>query len=155
MPTEVTLWDYVSGGMAGFWHAQRHEDRYSLGIPDASFGIGRTAEGWMELKVLERMPRPGPLKWDFSHEHLTSEQRTWMRKRVQHGTGRVFVLCQIYRTYILWRWQTLDPMLGEKCWAEIEKAAVAVWNEWINWDEFALALREGKRIERRFKTARA
>ncbi|MBT9158767.1 MAG: hypothetical protein DDT26_00014 [Dehalococcoidia bacterium] len=126
---EQKLWDDIRDAMVGRWHAQRHEDRYAQGVPDVSFGLGRTTEGWIELKCLGSWPgfhRPGP--WNFANHHLTPEQRNWMDQRIKHGLGRVFLVCRFGdEATLIWRWAALAPLLGVGTIQEIAAAASAQW----------------------------
>jgi len=128
---EQQLWDDIRGAMVGRWHAQRHEDRYSTGIPDVSFGIGRRSDGWVELKYLPKWPASRMAcnkPWDFSYDHFTAEQRNWMSLRARHGTGRVFLICRFGDTCTLvWNWARIEKLLGVAPLDKVVKAASAQW----------------------------
>ncbi len=76
--------------LRGFFDFQKHEDKYTEGIPDLSYA-GYDVDGWIEVKYQERLPvRPGtPLRLDHP---LTTAQRRWLRRRGREGGGRCFVL---------------------------------------------------------------
>lgn len=148
--TEAELWDETQRLLSGMWHGQRHEDKHSRGIPDVSFGIGRTVEGWIELKQLPKLPGPTD-RFDFDLSYFTPQQRNWMRLRAQHGTGKLYVYLCTPSTRLLWPWKRLDGMLGHDQWADIEAAAIAVWQGTPPALELASALKTGKTIPRRFK----
>lgn len=57
------------------WLAQRHEDKYSVGIPDVSFIFDRVS-GWLELKAASTLKEP--LK-------LRKSQMVWMSSRERAG----------------------------------------------------------------------
>lgn len=125
---EQKLWDDVRVCMTGRWHAQRHEDRYSTGIPDVSYGIGRKADGWIELKVIKRMPAFCDKPWDFSYDHFTADQRNWLDLRHKHGTGRVFLMCRFAEAgTVAWKWDRVRPLLGTQPLERIIRAANAQW----------------------------
>jgi hypothetical protein len=152
--SEHHLWDRLRDGMATRWHAQRHEDKHSKGIPDVSYGIGRRGDGWIELKYLKQYPRDDhEAAWDLKLDHFTVEQRNWLSQRAKHGTGRVFVMCQFGNTMTgIWQWNKLAPLLGKKSLYEIEKAASGIW--WhgpINFAELTLILGENRVIPCRYR----
>lgn len=152
--SESLLWDRIRDGMSSRWHAQRHEDKYSTGIPDVSYGIGRRGEGWIELKFLKTYPRTGEDQpWDFKLDHFTPEQRNWLTQRSKHGTGRVFLLCQFGDTVTgIWQWPKLREVLGKQPLHEIEKAASALW--WhcpIDFTELSSVLADNRKIPCRYR----
>ncbi len=148
---EADLWNTLRDGMAGRWHCQRHEDKYSTGIPDVSFGIGRVSDGWIELKYLDKLPRDLRVRpFDFALDHLTPEQRNWMDLRSKFGTGRVFLMLQAGDAYYLWHWPKLSEMLGRVPFNKIDQIAIGVWQRKIPFDDLKLCLASMKRAERRF-----
>lgn len=150
--SEANLWERTRDGMIGRWHAQRHEDKHSKGIPDVSYGIARRGDGWIELKYLDRYPtKPGP--WDFKLDHFTPEQRNWLSSRAKHGTGRVFIMAQFGdRLTAIWQWAKLEPLLGRASFADIEKAASALW--WhgpVDFAELTTVLADNRVIPCRYR----
>ena len=69
---EQLAWTIMRREMSGYWVAQRHEDRFTSGIPDVSFVMIDGRSGWVELKAGER----------FS---VAAEQIQWMVSRAQFG----------------------------------------------------------------------
>ena len=109
MSSEANLWKWLRDGMGSRWHAQRHEDKYSSGIPDVSYAIDG-ADGWLELKYLPAWPKrqETPVKIG-----LSEIQRHWLTCRGRAGAGRCFVLAKIGRgDVLLFRWDAL-PLLGD------------------------------------------
>lgn len=152
--SESDFWDRIRNGMGGRWHAQRHEDKYSTGIPDVSFGIKRLSEGWIELKFLPTYPAKSDVKkFDFAIDHFTADQRNWLTLRTQHGTGRVFLFVQMGNVSIIWRWAQLAPLLGKHTLKYLEGVACGSWSGPVDYDELAQILIEGKRIPRRFRAS--
>jgi hypothetical protein len=91
-----------------------------------SFGC-RGKDGWIELKYLEKEPAPKTRKWDFRYDHFTPEQRNWMSKRLQWGSGRVFLLAQIGESVYLWRWRALKELLGNHTFDYVRAGACGSW----------------------------
>jgi len=74
------------------FHLQRHEDAYSNGIPDVSFGIDNV-NGWIELKYDDCFPVEYKTK-------LRKEQKPWLIKRGR-AAGNCFVLHQLGDIFML------------------------------------------------------
>jgi hypothetical protein len=150
--SEAKLWDDVRCGMNTRWHAQRHEDKYSTGIPDVSYGIKRLADGWIELKYTPALPTPGDGPWDFSMHHFTPEQRNWLEKRTKHGTGRVFLMARMGPVTAIWNWNRIRELLGRANFKTIMNASNAQW--WhgpIDFEELTSVLANNRTIPPRFK----
>ena len=139
---EARLWDQFRSGMAGRWDAQRHEDRYSPGIPDVSYGIGSHADGWIELKYLPKLPRAREAPWSFPRGHLRPDQVNWMTRRARTGTGRVFLACRFgMENVFIWRWVVLAELLGKSSFEGIARAADGAWpTAGINFEELTSIL---------------
>lgn len=71
---EQLVWLGLDREFGNDWIAQRHEDKYSVGIPDVSFVYG-VHGGWIELKAAAAGER---LK-------IRPEQINWMARRVTRG----------------------------------------------------------------------
>ena len=69
---EQRVWDSLRRHMPEDFLPQRHEDKYSPGIPDLSF-VWRGVQGWIELKAA----RPQLL--------MRPEQVRWMLRRSREG----------------------------------------------------------------------
>lgn len=69
---EQKVWDYLRRKMPPEFVPQRHEDKYSSGIPDLSF-IWRGVSGWIELKNAT------------PSFNLRPAQLAWMTKRMRAG----------------------------------------------------------------------
>lgn len=150
--SEADLWEETRNGMLTKWHAQRHEDKYSTGIPDVSYGIGKRAEGWIELKYLKRLPEMTEKPWDFKYDHYTSDQRNWMRLRQRHGPGRVFLMCRFGDTLTaIWNIARIQDLLGKAPLETIIKAANAQWwHHDVDYGELAEVLTNNRIIKPRF-----
>lgn len=152
---EQKLWDDVRDSMVGRWHAQRHEDKYSKGIPDVSFGIQKRSEGWIELKVLRALPSAigSDKPWDFSYDHFPGEQRNWLTERSKHGLGRVFLMCRFGDTgTLIWNWSRVNKLLGQAPLDRIIRAASAQWwHSPIDPEELERVLADNRVIEPRYK----
>ena len=131
---EGEFWRRVARGMAGRWSACRHEDTTRSGVPDVSFGLGGR-QGWVELKVLPRWPRPEtPVKM----AHFTQLQRVWLVERGRAG-GRCFLLLGVERDALLLPWRAIE-LRDERTLGEL--AAVGLlWRSHIDWTKLAESLR--------------
>jgi hypothetical protein len=85
--TENILWEDLRQAMGAMWDACRHEDEVTEGVPDVSWAIGRTLQGWIELKVLRQVPATEVFRIPL----LRPAQRVWMRRRWERGA-----LCQVW-----------------------------------------------------------
>jgi hypothetical protein len=88
---ENVLKKYLVNIMGTRWHVQSHEDRYSEGIPDLSYGVPG-AGGWIELKQVE--------KWPVKAESLvkpkkfTPAQVNWLLRRGKRA-GFCYILIKV------------------------------------------------------------
>lgn len=73
------------------FHWQRHEDKFTSGIPDCSYGFSGVS-GWVELKTYDTWPRNAEDPLKFSD--LKSTQVNWAVARGK-ASGRVWFLVQI------------------------------------------------------------
>jgi len=129
MSSEVALWRYLSTGMRGRWHAQRHEDKYTAGIPDVSFAVKGT-DGWIELKAV---PRAGTTV----NVGLSYEQAIWLRRRGAEGNGCCFVLARVGREHLLFRHSVVVVLTCPQPMDGLRVAAEAIWPGPINFNQFA------------------
>lgn len=132
--SEARLWQYLLHGMGPRWVAQRHEDKYSTGIPDVSYSTN--CHGWIELKFVAKAPvratQPVPVP------HFTAAQRNWIRQHGERG-GRCFVLLQVERTFLLFSWDRA-AMVGFATLSELKRSASRGWEDTISWSELATAI---------------
>lgn len=79
------------------FHWQRHEDKFTSGIPDCSYA-GPNGEGWVELKTYDAWPRDAsePLKFT----DLKPTQVNWANKRIKAG-GTVWFLIEVKNDWFL------------------------------------------------------
>jgi len=88
---ENVLKKYLLRTVGTRWDVQSHEDQFSEGIPDLSFGH-QGINGWIELKQIAT--------WPFSPQGLakpqkfTSEQVNWLLRRGKKG-GHCFILVKV------------------------------------------------------------
>jgi len=80
-------------------HAQRHEDKYSSGIPDIEF-CKNGGVVWLEAKVIRIMPVRSTTKIRFDWR---DDQRLWAEDRIAAG-GRAYGILQVSRTECLLLW---------------------------------------------------
>lgn len=95
---EKLLYKKIKKAMSGLWDHQRHEDKFSVGIPDISFGLGGK-NGWIELKYLKKWPKLGDI---VKIPHFTSQQKNWIYKRQKIG-GNCWLLLQIKVEFLLFK----------------------------------------------------
>lgn len=79
----------------GRWHACRHEDSVTVGVPDMSYGLDGT-NGWIEFKSLPDWPIQSSLKI----RDLTAHQVQWLEKRGKAG-GACWLLLSVGKEYVL------------------------------------------------------
>lgn len=91
---------YLIKIMGSSWDVQSHEDKFSLGIPDLSFGANGK-NGWIELKQIKGYPaNPETL---MKPEHYTASQVNWIKRRGKKATN-CFVLVKVADDYYLFHW---------------------------------------------------
>lgn len=132
---ERAFWDLIDRHMGPRWDAQRHEDKYSTGIPDVSFGC-RGTDGWIELKALTAPPRQKTRP--FNLRELSIDQRLWLDRRASKGNPwRLFVFVRFISSneFILHRWVTLRNILGSD-WNAYHESAACAWRGMIDLQQF-------------------
>lgn len=104
---EGTFWDFLNDKMGNRWDVQRHEDKYSVGIPDLSYGINGV-NGWIELKACPKWPTKGI-------PYYTPAQANWLTARGKKG-GRCFILVKIIHSdgysICLFSWESAYLLLS-------------------------------------------
>jgi len=75
MNPEQAAWAQLRLAMDDYWVAQRHEDRFSVGIPDVSFVLPGGQGGWIELKAADPNGKVA----------IRRSQIVWMHRRVEFG----------------------------------------------------------------------
>jgi len=112
---EQRVWKNIRDAMAGKWSAQRHEDRYSSGIPDVSFSYrdkGSCVSGWIELKSAPKMTPLPDGERVLKISHLTAEQVAWMLDRYHHGGFCVLII----------------RVVEDKCWVFVPIWRLSAWS---------------------------
>jgi hypothetical protein len=128
---EQALWAYLRRGLRGRWHAQRHEDRYAVGLPDVSYALDGV-DGWLELKALDYAPVQ-------VNVGLTAVQSAWLTLRGRAGNGQCFVLVRLGQEHLLFSWQARD--LVHKIPVDVLRSmAVARWIRGIDFVELVRLL---------------
>jgi len=125
---EKNFWRWLDKVMANCWSVQRHEDRYSVGIPDLSYGVNNI-NGWIELKAYEQWPVN-------TIKHFTAKQAAWLTNRGEAG-GHCFILIRINGTILLFNWKKAYALLTDiKGEYELCYYAKKVWESTFNKKEF-------------------
>lgn len=132
MSDERALWDWLRNGMRGRWHAQRHEDRLSAGVPDVSYACGG-ADGWIELKRIRAFP---VLPKTPVRTNLTIQQALWLEARGRAGAGRCFVLVRSPRGVHLFRWSVARCLAAGIDHEGFMNISVASYGSTMDWDDF-------------------
>lgn len=98
---ENTFKKYLVSLMGTRWHVQSHEDSYSDGIPDLSYGMGGVS-GWIELKQIPAWPKL--CKTLLKPSRFTPDQVNWLRGRGKKA-GYCFVFIKVgAHDYFLFSW---------------------------------------------------
>lgn len=95
---EAVFWDWLDAAMGGMWVVQRHEDKYSVGIPDLSFGANGI-NGWIELKAYRGWPTNSEFKKLF-----TAKQANWLEGRGRAG-GHCFLVMRVSSYILVYSWR--------------------------------------------------
>lgn len=130
MKPEQRLWGIIKNGMSGEWHAQRHEDKYCVGIPDVSYGL-RGVHGWLELKYLARWPQKATTTVKL--DHFTKQQRLWLRTRGRMA-GSCFLFLQVESDFALVPWNHIT-MNDESSKQDYMLQARGFWKGQINFQK--------------------
>lgn len=123
---ENALWNTLSTKLRTVpqFKFQRHEDRYSKGIPDSSFS-GMGFHGWIELKHLSKWPARANTVVRI--DHYTQDQKIWIKEHGERG-GLVWLFVQVGDTWLLFDWQRAQQV-GELTRVEMLNTANRVWNK--------------------------
>lgn len=125
---ESAFWKWLDMATIGLWDVQRHEDKYSVGIPDISYG-SEGVNGWIELKAYNKWP-------NGSLPHFTSKQANWLTNRGKKG-GLCFILIRVKTTILIFNWR-LAHDLRCKVWDEcsLKNSALYAWDGSFDRKEF-------------------
>lgn len=123
------LWGYLRALMRDRWHAQRHEDGSSSGVPDVSYAL-RGVDGWLELKYLPSWPkRPETM---VRIRGFTAAQLRWLEQRGEEGGGRCFVLLKVgmgcSAEYLLFRWSEAGMLRDGATRGAMVERCVGYWS---------------------------
>lgn len=125
---ERKFWVWLDAAVGPLWDAQRHEDKYSVGIPDVSYGTHKV-NGWIELKAYDKWPTSGL-------PHFTTKQANWLVNRGETG-GHCFILVRIKKIILLFDWKVAYPLINHSCnRAIMELLAIKIWKNKFNPEEF-------------------
>lgn len=130
MSGETQLWRYLKNGMRGRWDAQRHEDKFSTGVPDVSYAL-EGVDGWIELKSLSKWPARESTPVRIG---LRKEQSIWLAQRAQSGNGRCFILVRVGREHLLFHAVLGGPLVRGIIRSEMYALATNRWTRGIDWD---------------------
>lgn len=124
MSDEAGLWKYLSRVMGNLWEAQRHEDKYSTGIPDVSYSTDH--HGWIELKSIKVKDEEKVVRIP----HFTATQRAWAKR---HGSrcGHVWTFIRVNRHHFLFGWWSVDR-IGKMNVAEMIRSSDMWWEDRID-----------------------
>lgn len=111
------------------WDAQSHEDKYSNGIPDLSFGA-EGVNGWIELKQIPKFKGENPVKPD----KYTPEQINWIRRRGKKS-GHCFIFVKVEDRYFLFDWKFAKEISSGMTKYEYITHCIQWWKN-IDPDEF-------------------
>jgi len=124
---EKRFWTWLDGATTGLWDVQRHEDKYSVGIPDLSYGANGV-NGWIELKAYDEWPT-GTIS------HYTPKQAAWLTNRGMMG-GHCYILVRIGSTILLYDWKVAYRLLHAKGEYELCRCADKMWESAFDRKEF-------------------
>lgn len=127
---------YLVNLMGTRWHVQSHEDRYSLGIPDLSYGINGI-NGWIELKQIEKWPKNDDTP--VAPKKYTSLQVNWIISRGKKG-GNCYIMIKVKNDYFIFDWRSARMIKNGMTKNEYIKKALAFWQGQVVVDEFCQIL---------------
>lgn len=134
--SEAALWRHVRTRLRKYGHLERVENAVSSGTPDLNYCLrwrDRVAEGWIELKQIDKWPRNQ--RTAVRVDHFTQIQRIWLNHRCLLG-GRAFVLLQVGQTRMLFDGKWAAQHLGHIKRADLLDAAA--WCDADHtWDQLA------------------
>lgn len=89
--TEAAFWSYLRGLMSPYWAVQRHEDQFTVGIPDISYSM-LGVNGWIELKSIAIANADSVIKIP----HFTTSQYQWLKRHGKRG-GNCYIFIEVNR----------------------------------------------------------
>jgi len=105
------------------WDAQSHEDKYSNGIPDLSFGANGV-NGWIELKQIPKFKGSNLVKPD----KYTPEQINWIKRRGKKA-GHCFIFVKVDDRYFLFDWGWAREIAKGMTKAQYIERSLWYWSE--------------------------
>jgi len=136
---EKILWAKLRQGMKDKWHATRHEDILSEGVPDVSYGLDGT-NGWIELKCVDKKPVRGNKK--VRVKSLTSAQVAWITARGKAG-GSCWILLAVGSTVFLLSWRTARAVKQGLSMSDLSLLSAYQTSGPIDWSELHKVLIKG------------
>lgn len=122
---------YLVKIMGTRWDVQSHEDKYSTGIPDISFGAGGI-NGWIELK---QIPAWSPSGAAVKPGEYTPEQVNWLNRRGKKG-GHCFVFVKVGKDeYFLFRHHNARDVAHGMAKGNYYTSCLKYWIKSINPDD--------------------
>lgn len=128
---ENRLKQYLVDIVGTRWDVQSHEDRFSLGIPDLSYGA-RGVNGWIELKQVRKWPKRAETNVDLSH--FTSNQVNWLRRRGKKA-GNCFVLIKVDTEYFVFSFHTARFLRAGMTKKEFYERCILSWEKSVDPDQ--------------------
>ena len=101
---EKQLYNKLKREMNNIWDMQSHEDKYSVGVPDVSYGL-EGMNGWIELKRVLKYPKKSQTVIQLPH--FTGQQRNWLERRQEKG-GNCWLLLQVEDDYFIFKGDRCD-----------------------------------------------
>ena len=120
------------------WDVQSHEDRYSSGIPDLSYGA-RGVNGWIELKHIKCWKGKTPVKPD----KYTSIQVNWINKRDKKA-GHCFVAVKVADDYFLLLAEEAKKIKTGMTKDQYKSSCVKHWHKSVLADELLSLITSGR-----------
>lgn len=124
--TERALWRSLRRGMGRRWHATRHEDVATPGIPDVSYSC-QGYSGWIELKVCVMLgdamvhPRVRATRFTFA-------QRRFLRDRGAQGADTWLLIAVENADAFLIRGHWASRIEWPVAVADLRRMATATWS---------------------------
>lgn len=140
---ENTFKKYLLKKMGTRWSVQSHEDRFSIGVPDLSYGA-EGVNGWIELKQLKDWPKREATKVPLkSAAHFSVEQVNWLLKRGKKG-GNCYLLVKVGQEYFLFDYTKVQPLWKGLTQDTFREQCLGYWKSQIDPVELIRLLSLGK-----------
>ena len=119
---------YLLRIMGTTWDVQSHEDKYTEGIPDLSYGA-LDVGGWIELKQVHK---PVLASTPLRPKKYTMQQVNWMTKRAKRS-GHCFIMVKVGDyDYFIFDWRDAKKVREGMTIAEYHETAIMFWKRSID-----------------------